>query len=67
MKRLRSLLAVVVAVFALTSCTGDKNGACEPCSNADDCEAGLTCMVFEDAQGQPRNLCGDANPDMICP
>ena len=40
---------------------------CEPCTNVDDCESGLTCQQFRDANGNIRNLCGDANPNMTCP
>ena len=48
-------------------CGADKNVACEPCANSDDCESGLTCQLFEDSNGVTRNLCGDTRPNMVCP
>ena len=67
MKRAPWLLAVLVAAAPLAGCGADKAVACEPCANDDDCEAGLACQLFEDTQGNRRNLCGDANPNMVCP
>ena len=68
MKRPPGLLAVLFAVAAFAAgCGADKNFACEPCANDDDCEAGLACQLFEDSQGNRRNLCGDDNPNMVCP
>lgn len=70
MKRAPWPLAVLVAASALAGgCGADKNVACEPCANDDQCDAslGLTCQLFEDTQGNRRNLCGDANPNMVCP
>lgn len=66
MKRPRFLLAVLTAI-PLLGCGADKNVACEPCANDDDCEADLACQLFEDSQGNRRNLCGDDNPNMVCP
>jgi hypothetical protein len=65
--RSRWILALVLAALPLAGCGSNKNGACETCSNVDDCESGLTCQQFRDSQGNIRNLCGDANPNMTCP
>jgi hypothetical protein len=60
------LMLLLLAVMPLAGC-GDGNSACEPCDNLDDCESGLSCQQFIDpSNGNLRNLCGDANPDMIC-
>jgi hypothetical protein len=67
MRSSRWLLVVLLAVMPLAGCGDDGNGPCEPCSNVDDCEAGLTCQQFQDGSGNIRNLCGDANPNMTCP
>jgi hypothetical protein len=66
MRSSRWLLMLLLAV-PLAGCGSDRNGACEPCDNVDDCESGLSCQQFENTQtGQIRNLCGDANPNMTC-
>jgi hypothetical protein len=57
---------LLLAAVPSAACS-NKNSACEPCTNVDDCESGLTCMQFRDDSGNTRNLCGDANPDMVCP
>ncbi len=62
----RWMLLLMLAAMPLAGCGNDGNSACEPCSNVDDCEAGLTCQQFSDASGNIRNLCGDANPNMTC-
>ena len=67
MRSSRWLLVVLLAVMPLAGCGDDGNSACEPCTNVDDCESGLTCQQFQDQSGNIRNLCGDANPDMRCP
>lgn len=67
MRRAPWLPAVLLAAAAMAGCGADKNVACEPCANDDDCEAGLACHLFEDSQGNRRNLCGDTNPNMVCP
>jgi hypothetical protein len=61
------LMLVLLAAMPLAGCGDDGNSACEPCTNVDDCESGLTCQQFSDANGNIRNLCGDANPNMTCP
>jgi len=68
MRSRRWILAVLLAVMPLAGCGDDGNSACEPCTNVDDCEAGLTCQQFTNpSTGAIRNLCGDANPNMQCP
>lgn len=67
MRSSRWMLVLMLAVMPLAGCGDDRNSACEPCSNVDDCEAGLTCQQFRDDNGDIRNLCGDANPNMTCP
>lgn len=67
MRPSRWLLVLMFAALPLAGCGDNRNSACEPCSNVDDCEAGLTCQQFRDANGDIRNLCGDANPNMTCP
>jgi hypothetical protein len=62
-----SLIVLLAAVPLGGGCGADKSLACEPCSNTEDCEAGLTCQLFEDSAGNTRNLCGDASPNMVCP
>jgi hypothetical protein len=58
----------MLAVLPVAGCGDNRNEACEPCSNVDDCEAGLTCQQFENPNtGATRLLCGDANPSMTCP
>jgi hypothetical protein len=58
----------MLAALPLAGCGSDRNSACEPCANVDDCESGLTCQQFENRDtGAIRNLCGDANPNMTCP
>ena len=66
MRSSRWMLLLIFAALPLAGCGDDGNSACEPCSNVDDCEAGLTCQQFSDASGNIRNLCGDANPNMTC-
>jgi hypothetical protein len=61
------MLMLLLIAVPLAGCGGDKSRACEPCTNADDCEAGLTCQVFSDLNQNPVNLCGDASPNMVCP
>lgn len=58
-------MLLLLAAMPFAGCS-NKNSACEPCDNVDDCESGLTCQQFEDINGNIRNLCGDANPDMRC-
>ena len=65
--RYRWLLVLLLAVSPLAGCGDNGNSACEACSNVDDCESGLTCQQFRDSNGNIRNLCGDANADMVCP
>jgi hypothetical protein len=65
--RSRWLLVLLLAAMPLAGCGDNKNSACEACSNVDDCESGLTCQQFRDSNGNIRNLCGDANPNMTCP
>ena len=60
-------LVILLAALPLAGCGADRNKACEPCSNTDDCEVGLSCQLFEDTANNTRNLCGDANVNMICP
>ena len=38
----RWLLTLAVAIVPLAACEAGRNKACEPCTNVDDCEAGLT-------------------------
>lgn len=61
------MLIPLLAAMPLAGCGGDKSRACEPCTNADDCEIGLTCQLFRDANENVINLCGDASLNMICP
>jgi hypothetical protein len=61
------LMLLLLAAMPFAGCGNNRNSACEPCTNVDDCEAGLTCQQFRDANGNIRNLCGDANPNMTCP
>jgi len=63
----RWMLLLLLAAMPLAGCGSNKNSACESCTNVDDCESGLTCQQFRDANGNIRNLCGDANPNMTCP
>ena len=63
----RWLLVVSLAVVPLAGCGAGRNKACEPCANADDCEVGLSCQLFRDSSDNVRNLCGDANVNMVCP
>lgn len=65
--RTRWMLVLVLSALPLAGCEGDRSGACEPCSNASDCEIGLTCQIFRDAASNERNLCGDSSANMICP
>ena len=68
MRSRRWILAALLAVMPLAGCGDDGNEACEPCTNVDDCESGLTCQQFvNESDGSTRLLCGDANPDMRCP
>lgn len=68
MRASRWMLLLVLAALPLAGCGSDRNRACEPCSNVDDCESGLTCQQFQNPDtGAIRNLCGDANPNMTCP
>jgi len=66
MRSSRWMLLLILAAMPLAGCGSDRNSACEPCTNVDDCESGLTCQQFSDASGNIRNLCGDANPNMTC-
>ena len=61
------LMLLLLAAMPLAGCGDDKSSSCEACTNVDDCESGLTCQQFRDANGNIRNLCGDANPNMTCP
>jgi hypothetical protein len=63
----RRILAVLMAAAPLAGCGGVRNQACEPCSNAEDCEVGLFCQIFRDGSGNPVNLCADAAPNTTCP
>jgi hypothetical protein len=51
----------------LAGCGADKSLMCEACADTDDCEAGLTCQLFQDSSGNTRNLCGNTDPNMVCP
>ena len=61
------LMLLLLAAMPFAGCGNNRNSACEPCTNVDDCESGLTCQQFRDNNGNIRNLCGDANPNMTCP
>jgi hypothetical protein len=61
------LMLLLLAAMPLAGCGDSGNSACESCTNVEDCESGLTCQQFRDANGNIRNLCGDANPNMTCP
>ena len=66
-----AVAAVLLALAASGGCGGPSGpsgaGACEPCRESSDCEAGLTCQQFRDADnGNPRNLCGDDDPATAC-
>jgi hypothetical protein len=67
MRAPRGILALLLAALPLAGCGSDRSRACEPCTNDDECESGLTCQAFRDNAGNIINLCGDANPDMTCP
>jgi len=67
MRSSRWMLLLLLAAMPLAGCGSNRNSACESCTNVDDCESGLTCQQFRDANGNIRNLCGDANPNMTCP
>ena len=67
MRASRWMLMLMLAAIPLAGCGSDRNSACEPCSNVDDCESGLSCQQFTDSNGNLRNLCGDDNPNMTCP
>lgn len=67
MRSSRWMLLLILAAMPLAGCGNNRNSACEPCTNGDDCESGLTCQQFSDSRGAIRNLCGDANPNMTCP
>lgn len=61
------MLVLLLAALPLAGCEGDQNGPCEPCTNASDCQIGLTCQIFRDEAANERNLCGDSSANMICP
>ena len=67
MRTSRWMLMLLLAAMPLAGCGSNRNSACEACTNVDDCESGLTCQQFRDSNGNIRNLCGDANPNMTCP
>ena len=67
MRTSRAPLIVLLAILPFSGCGADKNALCEPCANTDDCEADLTCQLFQDSSGNTRNLCGDASPNLVCP
>jgi hypothetical protein len=68
MRSSRWLFMLMLAALPLAAgCGSNRNSACEPCDNVDDCESGLSCQQFRDANNNIRNLCGDANPNMTCP
>lgn len=60
-------MMLLLAAMPLAGCGEDGNAACEACANDEDCESGLTCQMFRNADGNILNLCGDANPAMTCP
>jgi len=59
------LMLLLASVLPFAGCSS-KGGACDACDNVDDCESGLTCQIFNLSNGDIRNLCGDANPNMRC-
>jgi hypothetical protein len=67
MRSSRWILALLLAALPLAGCGSNKQSACEACANDEECESGLTCQAFRDANGNILNLCGDANPAMTCP
>ena len=67
MRSKRWMLMLLLAALPFAACGSNRNSACEACTNVDDCEQGLTCQQFRDNNGNIRNLCGDANPNMTCP
>ena len=67
MRLSRWMLVLIAAALPLAGCSGGTSQACEPCSNVSDCEVGLTCQIFQDANHNEVTLCGDANTDMVCP
>jgi hypothetical protein len=67
MRSSRWILALLLAAMPLAGCGSNKNSACEACTNDEDCESGLTCQAFRDANESILFLCGDANPAMTCP
>jgi len=58
---------LLLAAMPLAACGSNRNTACEPCTNDEDCESGLTCQAFRHSDGNILFLCGDANPAMTCP
>ena len=54
---------LLLAAMPLAACGSNRNTACEPCTNDEDCESGLICQQFRDAIGNIRNLCADFNTE----
>ena len=67
MRSRRWTVVPLLAVLPLIACGGVRNQACEPCSNAEDCEVGLFCQIFRDGSGNPVNLCAQPDLNTTCP
>ena len=60
MRRSRWLIAVVLALMPIVSCT--KGNECDRCESNEDCQEGFTCSQFSD--GSRR--CGSGFGDTTC-
>lgn len=61
------LVLLLAAALPIAACGSGLQRSCEECTNHEDCEPPLTCQLFYDSANNSRSLCGDTNPDMLCP